>query len=388
MEPIEEKIQISVGLPSKKSKVIKIIAGIIILGIVGIGIALYSRAWDPLWNPFRPEPEKVIEEMAIKMGELKTVHSETKIDIEAKEDTKEAFKISMAFGSDSDNTNPKNPKSVGDFNMALAFEGMQFSLVGESKVIGEEFYSKLTTIPALPFLEPFFEILGIDLSGIKNQWIKIDEVQLMRILLGSLYTSEIEEEMQKEKEKQEEMIENLKSLLEGKRLYVVKREFLDKEIKDEKTYHYLVALNEKEVKKIIPELYKILISTIKFGPPPTEEQWKEFQEKLSIELDKSFEKLGEITAEFWIGKKDMLLHKVKGEKEIDLSKFDKTKKGKITIKIDMDFSNFNQPVEVEAPEEYKTLEEIFKIPFFPPPISYSPEFEYFPLESKIPFGFY
>ncbi|MBZ9578493.1 hypothetical protein KJA14_01440 [Patescibacteria group bacterium] len=348
MELIEEKIQISVGPPPKKSKVIKIIAGVIILIAIGVGVCLYTKAWDPFWNPFRPSPEEVIEKMVIEMGELKAVHSRAEMSIEAKEDTKEGFKISMDFASDSDNTDPKNPKSAGDFYITLAFEGMQFSLAGESKTIGEDSYFKLTTIPALAFLEPFFEMLGIDLGEIKGQWIKFD----------------MAEETQKAKEEQEEMIQKFQTLFKDKKLYIVTREFADKEIRNVKTYHYLVALNKEEIKKLIPGIFEILWeafppSNLGFPMTPSVPGKEEILTEILEAFDEFFEKVGEITAELWIGKKDNLLYKIKGEKEIDLAEINPGTEGKIIIKIDMDFSDFNQPLIIEAPEEFKTIEEIF-----------------------------
>lgn len=353
-----------------KSYVIKIIIGIVLILVVGVGLALATRIWDPVWNPFRPTSEKVINEMILKMGKLKTLHFDTKIGLVGKEGTKEVFQLSMDFDTDLDNTDSQSPKSVGGFYIALGFEGMQFSLAGESKIIEQDSYLKLTTIPALPFLEPFFEILGIDLEEIKDQWIQINEEQLMKTLLGSSYTPEIEEEIQKEKEQQGQIIQKIKTILENKRLYIVKREYPDKEIKGKKTYHYLVALNEKEVKQLILEPYKALIETMKFGTSPTEEQWQEFQREISIQLDEFFAKIGDITAELWIGKEDNLLYKVKGEKIIDLQKLEEPKRGVIPlpgsrsprgiidISIEIDFSDFDKSMKVEAPEEYKTLEEI------------------------------
>lgn len=351
-------------LPQPKKpigKIFKIIAGIIIVGIIGIGISLYTRAWDPLWNPFRPEPEEVIEEMGRKMEGVKTLHSEMKIDFATKEDAKEAFKISLAFGSDSDNTDPKNPKSAGDFDLTFATEGMQFSLAGESVAIGKDSYFKLTTLPLLPSeVEAGLRMIGIDISELKNQWIKFDEESTKNLLksFGLPIMPEIEEEMEKTQEKQKEIIKKFQAIFKNKNLYFIKREFPDTKIKNQKVYHYSVALNKEEIKKLIPEFYKILIETYPLGPLPTEEEWKEFQERFSEEFDKFFQKIGDIEGEIWIGKKDLYLYKIKGEKEIDLAKLDPTAKGKISIKFDLDSSKFNQPVQIEAPKEFKTLEEI------------------------------
>jgi len=364
-----EELKIS-PVQKRKLFVFKIIGGLIILVLVGFLISLYTRAFDPLWNPFRPKPEKVIEKMALEMEVLKTVHSKAKIDFEEIEDTKESFKISINFGGDSDNSDPKNPKSAGDFEAALAFEGMQFSLAGEGRVVGETSYFKLTTIPALPFLTMF----GIDLSEVKDRWIKIDQESIMdwlKSIMGQIPTPGIEEMFKKQIESQKEMEEKLEKLIVGKKLYLVKEELKDEKIDKIKVYHYIVALNKEEIKKLISEImgiyydmtFEAMIEVIpeQFKPSP-EEIEREKQEAikdLKRNLDEFFEKIGEIEGEVWIDKKDNLLYKIKGEKEIDLSKFEEKTQGRISIKFEMDFSNFNQPVKIEAPKEYKTLEEIF-----------------------------
>ena len=85
-EQIKSEIETQTYYPSppqkKKSKILWIIIGGIILVVVG-GIlgALATRVWDPLWNPFRPEPTEVIEKMTLEMEKLKTLHSRTKLEI-------------------------------------------------------------------------------------------------------------------------------------------------------------------------------------------------------------------------------------------------------------------------------------------------------------------
>ena len=65
-----------------------------------------------------------------------------------------------------------------------------------------------------------------------------------------------------------------------------------------------------------------------------------------------------------------------------MSKIDPAEKGIISIKVDINFSNFNQPVKIEAPKEFKGLEEILeKIleeilkPLIPPSLIPSPLIE-------------
>jgi len=321
-----------------KRNLIKIIIGIFVVLILGTGISLAARIWDPLWNPFRPDPEKVIAKMSKKMAEVKTLHSELKFDFgyEIKSETpkvESSFKTVMTAKVDSDEADPQNLKSAGDFDIVANFDGMQISVAGESITIGEDTYLKLNTIP-FPFSIMFGEAQG--------QWIKYGD-----------------EETEKTKEAEKETIKKLEELFKDKKLYIVKKEFPDEEIRNVKVYHYLVALNKEEIKKLLPELFKTIQEFMGSDKPLAEGELEEVLSKLEEILGK----IDEITAEIWIGKKDNYLYKIKAEKEIDLSQFYELVKGKpikeiVAIKTDIDFSNFNQPVKIEAPENYKGLEEI------------------------------
>lgn len=471
--------------PSKSplALIIKIIAGVVGVIIVGGGVSLAIRIWDPLWNPFRANPEKVIEKMVTKMKEVKIVHSEMKIELAQKQGAEEVFKLLIVSNSDSDNTDPENPKSAVDFDITID----EFFIAGESRTIDETSYFKIDSldIPSQSDLEVMLMTFGIDLSEVKNQWIKYDQESYLKSMFGEMYTFEMEEQLRKQKEKQEEMIETIEDILKDKKLYVVKREFPDEKINNVKTYHYLIALNNEEAKKVIlesletfgeeigagnffsasirPKIIRIkvnmsqmrlaaeIISIDSIGgysyvdvscqnekmkticddikedagtepvifaatdeycayvPLPVDGYYecinteggflttdifpetpgycngrtfvcprgitipKEDIEKIGKKefprkLDEFFEKLGEITGEAWIGKKDYYLYKVKGWKEFDLSKFefdlgrfrDKKEQEKkiITVRFDIENSNFNQPIEIEAPENFIGIEEI------------------------------
>jgi len=320
-----------------KKKILLILVGIVLSSLVGTGGLLYTRIWDPMWNPFRPSPETVIIRMAERMEGLKTSHLDIDLEIETK--NKEEFKISLTSHLDSDTTDPENPKGVGDFEIVFELEGMQFSFGAEIVALDKDFYLKPTTIPALPFLAPFFEMMGIDLNQLKGQWIRF--------------------ETEAEKEEEKEMLEELKLLLKDKKLYSVKKELTDEKIGEKKVYHYLVALNKEEIKKVVPEILEIIekygLEKEKIPEVELREFFKEFDEFLG--------RISEIEAEIWIGKKDYLLYRLKGEKEVDLSKFNE--KGKVIVRMEMNFSKFDEPVKIEKPKDSKTLEEIFKLPEFP-----------------------
>ncbi len=336
--------------PKPKGNLIKIIIGVIVIGVLGTGTALATRIWDPLWNPFRPDPEKVINEMTKKMEGIKTFHSQMDFGINIKNES--AADIAMKLEADSDRNDPNNLKSTGNMSMSFTMEGMQFSLGLETKIIGKDSYVKFTTIPALPMLTPYLQMMGIEPDQFKNQWIKVDQTALSK-LLGGAYPEELDKIQEEQQKKQEEMLTKLKNLFENKKFYLIDKELPDEEVNGKGAYHYAVSLDKEEIKKIIPEIMNIIWAETEM-PALSQIQLDELQKG----IDNFFEKAGELSGELWIGKRDNLLYRFKGEKVFDLSKFEESAKGTISLKLDINLSKFNQLVNIEVPGQYKGLDEI------------------------------
>ena len=357
-------------------KIIVVIGVLIMVGAGGTIGALYAQIWNPAWNPFRPAPEIVLAEMVVKMKGLTTWHTEGNFEAEVKND--EMFNISLKTSTDTDQTDSENPKSKGDLDIRFSTEGMEISTGIEFIGIGLTAYWKITTIPALPFLE---QMSGL-FAEIKNQWIKIDQESLKE-MLGEEY-----QPLPKEKEK--ELMKKLTDLLKGRKFYDVKEELPDEKVGEQMAYRYLVSLDKEEVKKLVPEMFEIIIkyTSEEMKQSISEEEKEESLEEILQAVDRFFEEVGEITVETWIGQKDKYLYKVKFEKEIDLSNmFEEEKfeaplpvsvpKGGILFSMEINLSKFNQPVVIEAPKEFKTLEEITQSLmqyFIMPGIPMEPEF--------------
>lgn len=288
---------------------------------------LYVQSWDPMWNPFRASPNVVIAEMGVKMAQVKTCHSALDFEIGIKNE--EEFNINGNIKVEADITDSDSIKSATEFKFYFTAEGMELSLAGENKTIDDVSYFKLTTIPAFPYLDDF-----------KNQWVKIDQESLGKIA-GEEY------QPPEEDQKMEELIEDIKEVLGKAKMFKVKEELADEEINNQKVYHYMVVLDKEGIKVLIPEI----IEKMAEYTPELEEFYKE--------LDDFFEKTGEIDAEIWIGKKDKLPYRIKFEKEIDISKFDETQDGIIIIKANIEMSAFDQPKNIEAPQNFKTIDSPF-----------------------------
>jgi len=341
------------------SVLIFVLGIVFVFGAIGIGL-LATRVYDPLWNPFRPEPEEVLKKMTLEMSKLKSVESKTNLSISLIDEEGDKINFNLVSKEKADYTQEK-PNSEGDFSLSIEIlsfkgEGSKFFLAGEAKEIGEKVFFKLTTLPEIPELES----IGIDLSQFKDQWIMIDQTSTLNIFgKGGLeLTPEMEEmykgESERQKRIQKEMEEFFKKELIGEKLFVVKKEFPDEKINGIDVYHYLVSLNNEEVIKAVVKILKKMeeIMAREYGVGFA------FEEKeIKKTLRDFFNKVGEIKGEVWIGKKDYLLYKIKSQKTINTEIFGE-ENVKISIELFVECSNFNKPVKILAPQNYKTIEEI------------------------------
>jgi len=356
------------AIPTSPSKsplglLIKIVIGVVVLAVVGTGVVLATRIWDPLWNPFRPEPEKVMDEMLKKMKEVKTLHS--KIDFLIKGENEQKTEFSLKIEGDDDRNDPESFKWDGKIDALFSVAGQgipvggKFALGAEYRMIGKVSYLKLTTLPPLPFLE-MVEETGIDFSKIKNQWIKIDQESVQNLIkeIEPSRAAMIPEEPTKI---QKEFQEKIKKILAGRKIYLIEKELPDEKIGENLAYHYRIVLNQEEVKKLIPEIWKVMeeIMLKETGMAPTINE-KEFQKK----FDEFFEKIGKISGEIWIGKKDGYIYKIKFDKEIDLAQLVKTGnspssyKALIKLNLEANYSKFGETLEIKPPAEFKVIEDV------------------------------
>ncbi len=231
----------------------KIIIGVLAASVIGVGAALASRVLDPAWNPFRPSPEKVISQMFSNLKEIKTVHSELNLSVktDAVKPEQSAVNFVIKYSGDSDNTNSEELKLGGDLDVTTEMGGTQISIGMEFKTIGQTFYFSLNKIPLIPFLSPQIT------DSLKNQWIKFDQ-ETIEDLIGDLYSPEIEKQLEESKKEQAEITEEFLKIIREKELYIVKKKLSDEKIEEQKTYHYLLALNKEEAKMAVIEIMEIM----------------------------------------------------------------------------------------------------------------------------------
>ena len=322
-------------------KKIILIVGVVLISTIGVGAFSYFQGE----LPFSVSDEDVFSTMIENMSKNKTWHSKTDITINA-EAGGEKSSILFNIEEDTDKTNTENVKSDIKINAELGMEGMSFSLGVNIKALGpKDIYLKITTIPALPFLG----MLGINLDELKDQWIKIDQEYL-----GDITT-----------EGNEEIIKQLTELLIGKEFLIVKERFTNEEINNLNCYHYLISLNKNELVKIIPEIFDIIIRNNSSLGYLSETEKEQTLNEAITNFNGFLDKIGDIDFEVWIGKKDKLLYQLSGEKEINTSEiYGEETYGNIDIGFKMNFFKFNQEININAPEEFKSLDEVFPTEMF------------------------
>lgn len=337
-QPSGSNITTPISAARKSGLVTKILGVIVVLGVVGSGALLATRIWDPVWNPFRPSPEKVMALMSEKMQAVKSSHSEIKLDIDMKGGTTPG-KLSIVFSGDGDVTNPQNLKTEGELRVSFIGEvaGAGEQLISgkiKTKIIGQEGYFTITELnaPSLVFL---FTMMGIDLNTATGTWIRFP----------------IENKLGEGAETQTAALtEKMRKIISDSKVYVVKKQLPDQAIEGQKMYHYLVALDKEKTTKLFSEL---IMAAQESGESIF------FIGMVEGMIRSLFDAVGEISAELLIGKNDYFLYGLKSEKTIDLNKLDNKMQGLVDISFETNNSKFNQPVRIEAPLEYKNFEEVF-----------------------------
>lgn len=117
----------------------------------------------------------------------------------------------------------------------------------------------------------------------------------------------------------------------------------------EDSYHFSLEIDKEESK----QLFKDLIRVVYEKSPIGENNIKGMESA----LDEALEKIEISDIEMWIGKKSRNLYKIStGFSARD----NKNKKEEIKISTSLAYKNFNEPVNVEAPQNAMPFEEIFK----------------------------
>lgn len=343
---------------------IKIIFGVAFILIIGIFAFLISKNWEF----FGKIQERRIEKSIQDMKKLESFSFEANLSFQTKEMDKEILKTTIRFKNDFERKNDEKFKLAGDFNTQLRFGENQFSLAGENKQIGSVYYFKITESPLLTFSERFLELSGIDLKSIQGQWIFFQQEPLLKTIAKGMPKEEMDRELQENQEKKATIISKAQSALE--RSYIARRQLPKGEIDGIKVDRYLVLLNKERIRTILPELFNIMGEFL--GP----EEILNFgiSQDLLPRVNEFLEVIDGFSAEIWIGQKDNYIYKIKIEQEVNLAKPAKPVilgggipdiiPASAILKLDLNFSNFNQSFRIGEPKDHKNFEDLIPLDFY------------------------
>ena len=357
---------------------LKIIIPLVVILVLAIVIGLLTtETWSPSWNPFRT-PSLAIENSLSKTIEAETFKITGEVGGEFQSGQEPESKIitaALVYSGNIDKSEKGKIKNTSDLNLELGMEGITLQIKGKMISWSRDIYLKITSLPSLP-------LSGFDLEEIKNQWIKIDTEKLKEIS-GEKEPFAIDEETEKK------FLEDLKNLLIGKEIFKVKKNFGEEELEGVKVNHYSTEVNKEALKVLIPEILKLTKKYIPAEEQATyEKDLEKFLEDFSNNFDQAWGNIEPLEFDFWIGK-DNFLRRLKFEKELEYGSLETEDVGKVKLRVDLKFSDFNEKVEIEIPENFKSIEEFlttstdlseeeYYIPDFDS--ESIPEFEFYPEE--------
>lgn len=241
------------------------------------------------------------------------------------------FKVAGSY----DYLNSKQPKTFTKTDVLAEIDKKEINMSAEMRSINEIIYARITK---LPDLTDYYKEL--DLDFLTNQWVKVDLAALAKKYGGNLKTAE--------SELTDQQLNQLGETLKNTKIFTMKERLASEKINGQSTFHYKFGIEKEGIKKILTEAAK---STDSYS---------------SIYLESVDDMLAEYKipdGEIWIGKKDYYPYRIKFSSPLEsmLSKNTKSSSGsKVTgtASMTVNFSNFNEPINLTPPKNYKDLETI------------------------------
>lgn len=349
-QPQAQTIQKGVRTSSKR-RVLPMVVLIILLVIVfagaGLAAVLYFNIWSPSWNPFNQSPEKVLENMAANLQNVKSYNTNTTININVKNSGNENYgAVSVGVSGILDQSNPQSPESnvelsftttpgnvvpLGDLNSAMS---LKFNAIYADNGI----YAKFNDISLSGIL--------IDPGVVIGQWLKFDESSASIISQKTDLNINIPDFTSSNFSETLNGLGDISSLAS---LFSFSEQLDDQVMGGEDSYHYLMVINKDVLKNalngsisgiydqtLIPQVKNMYVNMI----------------------DTLFDNIGDINMELWVGKKDYLPHGIKIDKTINLNSLIPGLDAILAFKFNAVNSNFNKTVAVQAPQQWQKAENV------------------------------
>jgi hypothetical protein len=312
----------SARMPKKKrmGMMALIIGGVLAL-LLGAGAAAYFGYYLP------KQPDNVLKAALVNSFSKDTVESVAfEGEVKSQETTGEERAISGTFTGAVDHE--------GKFDMSMKLDVFITNLTLDMRSVdGKTFYVRVGGLEGLPELlsasgDPTAQMYGPLLDSINNQWYEINESLIneytnMGFELGSL----TEQDLQK-----------IASAYEQHPFFVVKETLADENIKGTDSYHYKVVVDEDKLEAFVKALKDANLDGLKLD----QQNLDDFSNMLnSVDFSKH-------PFDVWIAKDTKLFTQFM----YSMTEDDATLTMRLTI------TDYNKPVEVEKPEDAKSILEV------------------------------
>ena len=358
-----------------------LILGIIVLIIIGMVAAYFLM---PLINIQKKEtPQQIIKSSMQEMQKVKTYSYDgiMEFDIETKEGL-ESFDFDVELSGKADQTDVENIKAFNNIKIASDVDDDQrFSVDLDTVQIGQKkTYLKLNDFD----FGVTGMIMGPQISPLKEKWYELDLEELEK--LSATSTGDVSDTSMVNSMTTYDM-NKIMELYNKYELLKFEEDLGDTKLGNIDTLHYKVKLDGIALANFYVDIMKEIMAemdTAEKGEILTEEfdgVLKEIEESVKKYDYVINEITNNVNVEIWIGRNDKLIHRTKINGIFDVQELKKTIGNKMVAKgdlneerlfektgddieisfyIDISMRDFNQPVEINEPEEAENLVEVLE----------------------------
>ncbi len=300
--------------------------------------------------------EKIVQNMMEKYSKINSL--EYSGELKAQTKGHDASNFVLNFNGMSDDKDVKNIKGVLSLNIAAdqASRGesadeptkKKFNLGLDIRFVNKIVYVRLNNIDIPSFGKSKDKEIS-EITSLKNQWIKIDIEALAKSPeLKELGLDIKFKEAEKQTELSPERVKKLEEVFKQARIFKVVKRFSDKTINNIPTYHFKFEFDKNGIIELIAGISEVMFDK------ESGEAKMERGEMLKV-YSRNFQDIKLPKGEIWIGKKDLLPHKIYfGVRPKVAVKSELSTRYDFTLL----FKNFNKPVQVDVPANTKSLEDI------------------------------
>lgn len=271
------------------------------IAIVSLVLLIFISLGIIIYFYIYKNPQRIIKVMQRKMTSIKTLHYKSDVTFNVKEEGGGA-KINFNVEGDLDEKDKSNTKYSLLLNINGDYALFNLNTSAELKSIDKDLYFRVTKIPSV------LSLYG-DFSGILNRWAKSD-------------TKKINYSVSK--------------LLEEDNLFLNSKIMSSEKINGVGTYHFETYLNKELLLKIYNNQQTLEVLT-------------------PAELERGMTVINSLSGtpiEIWIGRRDNYLYRVKGSVK-------DTNSSSTNVDFILDLTKFDDPVNIETPENFETIEAVF-----------------------------